>query len=39
MGIQERTVRDRIKEHGGYEVNNNIVTSKESEKNEKLPPP
>lgn len=26
MGIAERTVRARIKEHGGFEVNQNIVT-------------
>lgn len=29
MGIAERTVRSRIKEHGGFEVNQNIVTKKD----------
>jgi hypothetical protein len=28
MGIAERTVRARIKEHGGFEVTQNIVTKK-----------
>jgi len=35
MGIQERTIRDRVKEHGGYEINNNIVTKKNIAENEK----
>ncbi|HBV97763.1 MAG: DNA primase [Peptococcaceae bacterium BICA1-7] len=29
MGIAERTVRARIKEHGGFEINQNVVTRKQ----------
>jgi RecA-family ATPase len=28
MGIKERTVRDRIREHGGFVINNGVVTRK-----------
>ena len=29
MGVSDRTVRDRIKEHGGYVIEDGIVKKKE----------
>jgi hypothetical protein len=30
MGVSEKTVRNRIKEHGGYEINDSNIRKKET---------